>query len=378
MGVHRGLQTASLTLSLSQVTSSSLADIVISLASFTIARYLLPEPVLSGAMDMGELAGKEQPAYRKIETILFDSIVAGRLVPGTLLLEGDLASIFGSSRTPVKQALEQLQDRGLVSRFGGRGFIVGDSDQDRKRVKLTPNLLGLDQESAELPKVWAWQRIYNSVERELIFRSALGRFRVNELELARYYEVGRTVAHDVLVQAQSLGLIAKDDRSRWYVVPLDEKRICDLYDLRELLEPAALVNALQHIAPETLQAMRQRLVSATQAYPDISPAEMDSLEHDLHVTCLELSGNPEILKALKRTHCLLITAKHMLGDLVSYPSEEPFMAEHLAIFDAMANDDATFVTDQMRVHLRIARTKVLERVALFRTIFKGPDVPYIG
>lgn len=329
-------------------------------------------------MEMDDLAGREQPAYRKIETILFDSIAAGRLVPGTVLLEGHLASIFGSSRTPVKQALDQLQDKGLVSRFDGRGYVVGDGRADRQRVALTPNLLGLDEESAELQKIWGWQRIYDGIERELVFRSALGRFRVNELELARYCEVGRTVAHDVLVQAQSIGLVAKDERSRWYVVPLDEKRICDLYDLRELLEPAALVNALQRIAPKALQAMRQRLIVAARAYPEISAAEMDSLERDLHVSCLELGGNPEILEALKRTRCLLITAKHMLGDQVSYPPEEPFMAEHLAILDAMQQGDAAAAASQMRAHLRIARSKVLERIALFRTIFKGPDVPYIG
>ena len=329
-------------------------------------------------MDTDDLASSEQPAYRKIETILFDSISAGRLAPGMVLLEGHLASIFGSSRTPVKQALDQLQDKGLVSRFGGRGYVVGDGHADLRRISLTPDLLGLDGESAELPRVWGWQRIYNGIERELVFRSALGRFRVNELELARFYEVGRTVAHDVLVQAQSIGLVAKDERSRWYIVPLDEKRICDLYDLREILEPAALISALRHITPETLRAMQQRLITAARAYPEISAAEMDALERDLHVSCLEFGANPEILEALKRTRCLLITAKHMLGDQVSYPKDEPFMAEHLAVLDAMQRGDAAQVTEQMRAHLRIARAKVLDRVALFRTIFTGPDLPYIG
>ncbi len=328
-------------------------------------------------MPMDDLTSKEQPAYRKIETILLDSIEAGRLAPGTVLLEGHLATIFGSSRMPVKQALVQLQDRGLISRFGGRGFVVGPGTVEARRVPLTAELLGLDQESPELLKTWAWQRIYDGIERELVFRSALGRFRVNELELARYYNVGRTVAHDVLIQAQSTGLVAKDERSRWYVVPLDEKRISDLYDLRELLEPAALIAALKHIAPEALQAMQMRLTEAAGAYPNISAAAMDFLERDLHVTCLEFSGNREILEALKRTRCLLITAKHMLGDQVSYPQDEPFMAEHLAIIAPMMKGNEAAVAEQMRSHLRIARSKVIDRVTLFRKVFSGPELPYI-
>jgi DNA-binding GntR family transcriptional regulator len=329
-------------------------------------------------MSMDDQSSKEQPAYRKIETILLESIESGRLTPGIVLLEGHLAAIFGSSRMPVKQALVHLRDRGLISRFEGRGFVVGPGTAEAQRIPVTAAQLGLETGNPELQKTWAWQRIYDGIERELIFRSALGRFRVNELELARYYNVGRTVAHDVLIQAQSTGLVAKDDRARWYIVPLDEKRICDLYDLRELLEPAALIGALKRITPSALRDMQTRLAEAAALYPDISAAAMDALERDLHVTCLEFGGNREILEALKRTRCLLITAKHMLGDQVSYPPDEPFMAEHLAIVAAMMRGDERTAAEQMRAHLQMARTKVIDRVVAFRKIFAGPELPYIS
>ena len=47
--------------------------------------------------------------------------------PGTILMEGSLAALFGSSRTPVKQALDALSDRGVIRRHNGRGFIVDES-----------------------------------------------------------------------------------------------------------------------------------------------------------------------------------------------------------------------------------------------------------
>src|SRR3954470_11869973 len=117
------------------------------------------------------------PVYRKIAAILHDSIKAGRLAPGTILMEGSLAALFGSSRTPVKQALDALSDRGVIRRHDGRGFVVG-STKSARRIRLTPHLLGLDATKPELPRVRAWQRIYNEVERQLMFHSALGRFRV--------------------------------------------------------------------------------------------------------------------------------------------------------------------------------------------------------
>jgi DNA-binding GntR family transcriptional regulator len=326
---------------------------------------------------MDSSAEQDLPVYRKIAAIIDDSIKAGRLMPGTILMEGSLAAIFGSSRTPVKQALSDLSERGVIRRFDGRGFIVGAA-KTALRIPLTAALLGLDETNPELPRVWGWQRIYDSVERELIFHSALGRFRVNEVELARYYKVGRTVAHDVLVQAQSTGLLAKDERLRWYVVPLDEKRVCDLYDLREFLEPKAMAASAAQVPPAFLAGMADRLEAAIAAYPKVSAAEMDALEHGLHVTCLGHCDNREIMEALKRTRCLHFTQKHMLGAQVSYPINEPFMTEHLEIVRAMLRQQPETVEKQTLSHLRTARTKVIDRLALFRQRFAGSDLPYIG
>jgi DNA-binding GntR family transcriptional regulator len=326
---------------------------------------------------MDQATQETLPVYRKIAAILHDSIKAGRLTPGTILMEGSLAALFGSSRTPVKQALSALSDRGVIHRFDGRGFIVGQGTAAR-RVPLTARQLGLDEANPELPRTWAWQRIYDGVERALIFHSALGRFRINEVELARHYKVGRTVAHDVLVQAQSTGLLAKDERLRWYVVPLDEKRVCDLYDLRELLEPKAMSEGIGRVPPDFLAHMGDRLEAALAAYPKVSAAEMDELEHGLHVTMLGYCGNREIMEALKRTRCLHFTQKHMLGAQVSYPATEPFMTEHLEIVRAMQRGDAADVEARMVTHLRTARAKVIDRLALFRQSFTGSDLPYIG
>jgi DNA-binding GntR family transcriptional regulator len=320
---------------------------------------------------------EDLPVYRKIAAILQDSIQAGRLIPGTILMEGSLAAIFGSSRTPVKQALSDLSERGVIQRFDGRGFVVGSAKAPR-RVPVTAGLLGLDETNPELPRTWAWQRIYDGVERALIFHSALGKFRVNEVELARHYKVGRTVAHDVLVQAQSTGLLAKDERLRWYVVPLDEQRVCDLYDLRELLEPKAIAASIGRVPPDFLAGMVERLEAAIAAYPKVSAAEMDGLEHGLHVTSLGYCGNREIMEALKRTRCLHFTQKHMLGAQVSYPTAEPFMTEHLEVVHAMQRNDPAKVEAHMLTHLRTARAKVIDRLAVFRRSFTGSDLPYIG
>ena len=51
-------------------------------------------------------------------------IITGRIPMGTRLRQEDLAARFGVSRTPIREALRQLQAIGLVEQLGHRGALV--------------------------------------------------------------------------------------------------------------------------------------------------------------------------------------------------------------------------------------------------------------
>ena len=60
-----------------------------------------------------------------------EEIATGRFLPGERLDEQTLAERFGVSRTPVREALQQLAARGLVELRGRRGAIVSAPDAAR-------------------------------------------------------------------------------------------------------------------------------------------------------------------------------------------------------------------------------------------------------
>lgn len=62
---------------------------------------------------------------------LSDDIVAGRLIPGFRLDETRLAARFGVSRTPVREALRQLEATGLVEKRPHWGVVVRSIDSER-------------------------------------------------------------------------------------------------------------------------------------------------------------------------------------------------------------------------------------------------------
>lgn len=320
----------------------------------------------------------DQPAYAVIAQTLRSRIKRRKLLPGTVLLEGSLASIFGlGSRSPVKQALQQLQQEGLLSRFDGRGVIVGSSTGPILRLKLTRALLGLDENTPDISRVPTWRKIYYTIERELIIRSAFGCFRVNELELSHHYKIGRTVAHEALTQIQSTGIIMKGGKTQWLTVPLDEKRVDDLYALRELIEPVLVARAALTIPPDALNAMKQRLLNAMKRYPKVDPSDLYALEDDVHITCLEYGQNVEMLEALKRTRCIVMLIKHMFGKEMPYSKTDPFFEEHLRIIEGLDKRDSESVRRAMLTHLQASRKKVANRLVTFRKSYSMAPISFI-
>lgn len=68
--------------------------------------------------------GKHPRKSDKVYDTLLDKIVNGDFPPGDRLVAGDLATKLGVSKTPVREALGRLENRGLVDILPGKGSFV--------------------------------------------------------------------------------------------------------------------------------------------------------------------------------------------------------------------------------------------------------------
>src|ERR1700709_2666969 len=67
--------------------------------------------------------------------LLRDAIVGGVYKPGTRLNESQLARDFNISRIPIREALLQLREHGLVMNHERRGMFVTElTEEDVKRI----------------------------------------------------------------------------------------------------------------------------------------------------------------------------------------------------------------------------------------------------
>ncbi|MBL0375134.1 GntR family transcriptional regulator [Rhizobium sp. KVB221] len=312
--------------------------------------------------------------YAEIATRLGEAISSAHIARGTVLIEGPLASQLGCSRAPVRQALKLLEEQGIVSRFDGRGYVAGGPGTSPNR-KSQPGAIEGDflQDRA----LFAWQILYEDVEKTVVLHSFFGRYRINEVELARHHKVGRTVARDVLLRLASLGILEKDEQLRWSVVPLDDRRIANLYQLRELIEPAGIASATQHMPKPEIDGMLERHRAVLDRYPDIATSELYQLEFDLHVRAVGFCANADLLSALKRTHAVLTLSKHVLGFQWTLSNDDPFVGEHIGILEAMQAGRADAAGAAMHMHIRSSMPKVIGRAAEARETQKPEPCIYI-
>src|SRR5688572_2426760 len=64
------------------------------------------------------------PLRLKVEEVLRQAIIDGRLAPGERLTERRLTEMTGVSRTLIREALRQLESQGLVSLIPNKGPVV--------------------------------------------------------------------------------------------------------------------------------------------------------------------------------------------------------------------------------------------------------------
>lgn len=81
----------------------------------------------------------------RVLTTLRDAIIGGRFRPGDRLVEEELCQQLGVSRGPVREALRQLEQEGLVVSFPYRATEVIDVSLEEVREVLLPIRLTLER-----------------------------------------------------------------------------------------------------------------------------------------------------------------------------------------------------------------------------------------
>ena len=322
-----------------------------------------------------EPAGK--PYFEIVRDEIARNISEGKLRAGVVLLEGPIASLLGVSRGPVKRALELLAEDGLIRRFNGRGYLVGAGDD---AIPNRVNLLTLDLRVSGEIQAYAqratWQKIYQEVAESVAACTPFGAYQLSESAMCAHFEVSRTVVRDVLARLNHDGLVEKDRWSHWTVGPLTARDVQEHYEMRLLLEPAALRLSAPSLPRADIEAMIGR-VRGVRASGDARPANaLDAIESDLHQLCLAPLSNRRLVAAIVRSRSPdvinKVFARHFgLHDI------EATLDEHERVYADLLQGSAQGAALALEQHLSAALERTRARLKVLSVLSARETASYL-
>jgi DNA-binding GntR family transcriptional regulator len=298
-----------------------------------------------------------------VEHILRAGIHSGEIANGVILQETRLAEHFEVSRAPIQQALRRLLEDGLVRKVDGRGYAVGEEACDSGSARLHTEISIPTEAADALRGRGSWEKIYRAVESEVVNVMPFGRYRVVESATADHYSIGRTVARDVLSRLEERGFLEKAHRSHWVVPQLTPRLMKYLYEIRRLLEPAALLTAIPLVPIGDIESMRDGLRAAEARYPNLTIDELSRFEQDLHVEILGFCPNGRLLAALRQNQTVLATTTGIFRQYLGIPESEPFLLEHRLVFEHVLVGSVNAAAAALEGHMVSALAKGLKRLA---------------
>lgn len=311
--------------------------------------------------------------YEVIRQLLHNVLIQKRVPQGLVLLEGPLAQLFGTSRVPVRRALSLLHEEGLIARFEGRGFIVAKEAEEVEpmRAGLTRELLGLDEQDALVDTRSTGEKVLDNLQVVLSTAMVFGCYQLDEQLAAQHYNVSRAVIRESLMRLRDKGLVEKEPYSQWLTGPLTAREIADHFEIRASLEPTALRKAGRLLPVEWLTASLEK----AQRYKgkQLSAAELELLEEDLHVRCLEPAGNKLMMQILRQNQSPFIVTR-IFYDLLSIPVETAMLEEHCLVYEMLLKGNWELAAACLRDHLERAQVRTLQRLKVL-SVLPVPSLP---
>ncbi|MFD4838629.1 GntR family transcriptional regulator [Achromobacter sp. NPDC058515] len=217
----------------------------------------------------------------------------------------------------------------------------------------------------DMPRTLA-DTAYSSLKRDILdFRLAPGD-RFTETEIADRLQVSRTPVREALFRLEREGYLEVRQRNGWLVKPLDFNTLDHFYELRSVLEAAA-VHALcaPGQMPDPLRALRPLaevwLVDESKRSRDCE--WLADLDERFHVELVAAAGNPEIARVhraaterIRIVRRLDFTQPNRIGKTYE---------EHGAILNAVLAGDGALAAGLLQAHIRESQAAV-RKITLHR------------
>lgn len=201
----------------------------------------------------------------------------------------------------------------------------------------------------------ARNRIYRNLRRAILLGYLQPGTRLSVETLARQYNTSVTPVRDAMQMLGQEGLVTIRPRSGYFVTRVTLKQLQDLFELREILEVAAVERAAVRITDEEIREL-ERVHTGYTGEDDDSYERYTDENRKFHYLVARASGNEELAEAIG--HLLDRLGRFMVMRRVG----QDLQIIHNRLLEALRAHDVESACWAIRAELTETRDIVLERV----------------
>ncbi|WP_144223127.1 GntR family transcriptional regulator [Mesorhizobium amorphae] len=276
---------------------------------------------------------------------------------GERINEAEIASVLGVSRTPVRQALMQLQREGIVSYEPNRGFRLVEAVQ---RDAEQAGALSLDEKVMRDMALGLLDGVISE-------RALLGRYGATQGALTSTL---RRLMRDQLAEPSP--------GRGWIFADVGAAALEDGYRLRQIIEPAAILSDRYQVDEAALEALDGEHLRAIEAMETMDSRRLFELDAKFHLMVAQGTGSASLVAAIARQNNI-----RRVNEYLGFGRAERIrqsMVEHRGIMAALRAAEYQVAAALMRMHLQTSREETfvhleedLESVRSGRVRIGGED-----
>lgn len=200
----------------------------------------------------------------------------------------------------------------------------------------------------------ARHEVRDEIQRRILSGESKPGERLSQQSLARELGVAQGTVRESLLELQWLGLVESVDHLGVFVDSLDVSRICEAYEVREVMEGLAARLACGHAGRADIADLRE-MADTIYKRSQEEDQETALLDRSFHLHITELSRNSTLIR-LSRTY-------RVLGMTVrAFREAAEIHAEHLRIIEAVEHNFSDEAERLARNHVIGARKMIESQV----------------
>ena len=266
----------------------------------------------------------------------------------TLPSENGLRQQLDVSRTTVRKVLASLAQKGLIHTTA-EGWQSARAPDESDRFPETETTSRGDQVERQFME---WMLRADTRPETLI----------NELDLARQFQVATSVIREFLIGFSRFGLVEKRPNSGWLFRGFTRDFALELFEVRLLFE---LRSALRFVGLPVTSPVWDKLATLRtehqklQAEIDTRFQDFSSLDTRFHQFVHSVSPN-RFIDDFHGIIALIFHYHYQWNKISERTRNSAAITEHLAYIDALFSRDATRIEAACREHLASARSTLIQ------------------